>query len=420
MKRRTFIQATAGAALLSPSLSPSIAAAPMLLSERDAAFLDDLEQASFRFFWEAVEPSTGLVCDRAHASGDNRPNVASIAATGFGLTALCIAHKRGWRDKTAIEKRVRDALKFLRDVMPQERGFFYHFVDAKTGERVWKCELSSIDTAILLCGVLSCRGYFADAEIGGLATAIYERIEWDWLTDGLLIRHGWKPESGFLAHRWDTYCEHMMLYLLAIGAPQHAISEKAWHAWKRPWFKYDELLYINPTAPLFVHQFSHAWYDFRNRRDDYTNYFENSVKATQAHRAFCAKLNERFPYFGNDVWGITASDSMKGYKAWGGPPEHGDLDGTLVPCAAAGSLPFAPRECLACLQNLREKYPRAWKYYGFVDAFQPTLGWYDADVIGIDVGITLLMAENARSGFVWEIFMKNPEARHAMQKAGFR
>lgn len=199
-----------------------------------------------------------------------------------------------------------------------------------------------------------------------------------------------------MKYHWGRYSELMMLYLLAIGAPEKSIPAQAWHAWKRPWFEYEGLRYINENAPLFIHQYSHAWFDFRARRDEYANYFENSIIATKAHRLFCANLQNRFPHFEADVWGVTASDSQKGYKAWGGPPEHGELDGTLVPCAAGGSLPFLPEECVTCLRNLREKYPHSWQHYGFVDAFNPQSGWYDADVIGIDAGITLLMAESAQ------------------------
>jgi hypothetical protein len=213
----------------------------------------------------------------------------------------------------------------------------------------------------------------------------------------------------------------MMLYLLAIGSPTHSVPAETWHAWKRPVFEYEGLRYINPEAPLFIHQFSHAWFDFRGARDRYADYFENSVTATKAHRLFCLRLRERFPHFGEDLWGITASDSAKGYLAWGGPPEHGPLDGTLVPCAAAGSLPFLPRETIRVLQTMRERFgEKVRKRYGFVDAFNPHTHWVAPDVVGIDVGITLVMAENARTGFVWATFMKNPEARRAIEWAGFR
>jgi hypothetical protein len=391
-------------------------------SSADDRFLDELERACALFFWEAADPNTGLVKDRSKADGPDSREVASIAATGFGLTALCIAHKRSYFEREKIQARVLAALRFLWERLPHERGFYYHFVNMRTGERAWKCEVSSVDSAILLCGVLTCRQYFVEAEIRGLAKQIYERADWRWLrTEDNFVGHGWKPESGLLKARWDEYCELMMIYLLAIGSPTHPVPPETWHAWKRPMFEYEGLRYINPKAPLFIHQYSHAWFDFRNRRDRYADYFENSVTATKAHRLFCLNLRSRFPKFGDDLWGITASDSAKGYTVWGGPPEQGKLDGTLVPCAAAGSLPFLPTETMRALRTMRERFDeRVWKRYGFVDAFNLHTGWFNPDVIGIDVGITMLMAENARTGLVWETFMKNDEVRAAMQRAGFR
>ncbi|MBI5384807.1 MAG: hypothetical protein HZA90_08965 [Verrucomicrobia bacterium] len=401
--------------------SASAAPAGLPLTPADDRFLEDLERTTFRFFWECADPRTGLVKDRSRATEPDAREIASIAATGFGLTALCIADQRRWLEPGQARERARATLRFLRETLPHEHGFYFHFVNWRTGERAWKCELSSIDTALLLCGVLTCRQHFADADIRRSAGEIYDRVDWRWMMQGgPFLLHGWKPESGFLKARWDTYCEHSMLYLLALGANQHPIPAEAWHAWKRPPFEYAGFRYINPRAPLFIHQFSHAWFDFRDRRDCHTDYFENSVKATKAHRQFCLSLRDKFPHFSNDVWGITASDSAKGYVAWGGPPAQGPLDGTLVPCAAGGSLPFLPGECLRCLRTLQDRYgERAWKHFGFVDAFNPATGWFAPDVIGIDAGITLLMAENARTGFVWRTFMKNEEAQRAMAKAGF-
>jgi hypothetical protein len=225
----------------------------------------------------------------------------------------------------------------------------------------------------------------------------------------------------FLKSTWDAYCEHMLLYLLAIGAEQHTLPLASWRAWRRPWIEYGGLRFISVEAPLFIHQYSHAWFDFRHTRDSFTDYFENSVLATRAHRQFCLDLRKEFPNFSEELWGITASDSARGYVVWGGPPRHGPLDGTLVPCAPAGSLPFLPAECLHCLRTMRERFGgRGWSHYGFVDAFNPASGWYAPDVIGIDLGITLLMAENLRGGFVWRAFMSNPEARRGMELAGFQ
>ena len=345
------------------------------LSREDEAFLEELERASFLYFRECAHPRTGLVKDRDKATGQTeQATVASIAATGFGLSAWCIADRRGWITRSEALAYVTRTLRFLRDELPHEHGFHYHFIDWRSGERVWKCEVSSIDTALLLCGVLTCRAYFDDPEIKALATALYERADFDWMRNGkATLSHGWKPESGFLKSHWNSYCELMMLYLLALGSPTYPIDPLSWHAWARPRQTYNDLTYISdPGAPLFIHQYSHAWFDFENRHDAYGDYFVNSVKATQAHRAFCASLAPEFSHYSQELWGITASDSARGYVVWGGPPRFGRIDGTLVPCAPAGSLPFRPRECLDCLLAMKKQFGnQIWQRYGFVDAFNP-------------------------------------------------
>lgn len=387
----------------------------------DDQLLDEIERAAYDFFSNEASGATGQVKDRALVNGDDHRRVASIAATGFGLSALCIAESRGYGKPAAIRERVRQTLRFLERQLPHERGFFYHFIDMETGERAWNCELSSIDTSLLLCGVLSVRQHFNDAEIQDRATAIYERVDWPWmLNGGKTFSMGWKPGSGFLPSRWNHYCELMMIYLLALGSPTHPVSSETWQAWTRPTVKFQEFEYISGHDPLFTHQYSQAWFDFRHKRDGYADYFMNSVTATEAHKRFCVSLRDEFPDYSAHLWGITASDSKSGYQAWGGPPRIGRLDGSIVPCAAGGSLPFLQEDCMQVLRTIRECYPKAWGRYGFVDAFNPLTGWYDPDVIGIDVGITMLMAENARSGFVWNVFMKNKETQRAMEKVGFR
>ena len=213
----------------------------------------------------------------------------------------------------------------------------------------------------------------------------------------------------------------MMMYLLAIGSPTHPISPGSWNAWSRPRIQYAGFDFIGDNDPLFIHQFSHAWFDFRTKRDQYANYFENSVMATRAHLAFCLKQGK--PYSEN-YWGISASDTAHGYRAWGGPSSsgqgYGNIDGSVVPNATAGSLPFTPAACLRALRSLKDTYPRAWGRYGPCDAFHPDANWYDRDVLGIDLGISTLMAENLRTGFVWSTFGRNPEIPAAMHKAGFR
>jgi hypothetical protein len=423
--RRELLRTFAGAAVL--SVARKGFAWNLLLRHEDrdgtsdARLLDELQRASFDFFWNEADPKTGLVRDRANAGGGDTRRMGSIAATGFGLAAMCIAHRRKYMPGDEIVERVRRTLRFLAYESPHIHGFFYHYADLRNGARFAGSEISPIDTAILLCGVLTCREYFQDAEIQKVAALIYERVEWPWaLNGGNTLALSWTPELGFNPLRWDSFSECTMLYLLAIGSPTHPISPLCWRAVERPWLVYQQYRYISSPAPIFVHQFPHAWFDFRNRRDEFTNYFENSVAAVRAHRQFCLNLKPQFHSYSENLWGITASDSCNGYVAWGGPPLQGPVDGTVVPAAAAGSLPFLFRESVAVLRNLRQQYGnQIWKRYGFVDAFNPLTGWVDNDVVGIDVGISLLMAENARSQFVWNTFMQNSEAQVAMQKCGF-
>jgi hypothetical protein len=389
-----------------------------VLSPEDDQFLNDLEHASFQFFWDQGNPRTGMVKDRCNLRND-KGDAASIAATGFGLTALCIGDQRGFVSRTDALQRIFVTLRFLWKKLPNHRGFFYHFANPETGDRMFDSEVSSVDTAILLCGVLTVRQYFRHPGVVELANLIFNRVDWSWLSeDTSLLTHGWTPEIGFLPSRWDYYSELMMMYLLGMGSSAHPLKQDTWNAWKRLTFEYDGLRYIGSFAPLFVHQYSQAWFDFRGRRDKYADYFQNSVTATEVHRRFCLELGKQFPDYSDDLWGITASDSPDGYVVWGGPPAMGPIDGTVVPSAAGGSLPFLPSATLRVLKNMRNRYPASWSKYGFVNAFNPLKNWYNSDVIGIDTGITMLMAENLRTGFVWETFMKAPEAQRGMERAG--
>jgi len=254
-----------------------------------------------------------------------------------------------------------------------------------------------------------------------LADQIYRRVDWRWAQNRAApVTHGWKPEQGFLKNRWEGYNEALLLYILGLGSPNAPLPPESWRAWQRPQFTYDGYTYVHTVPPLFLHQYSHAWFDFRGVRDHHADYFENSVIATRAHRQFCLDLQKEFPGYSEDLWGITASDSVKGYVVWGGPPEIGPIDGTVVPSAAGGSLPFLPQATLRVLKNIRNRHgSEVWSRYGPVNAFNPLKKWYDTDVIAIDTGIILLMAENLRTGFVWNTFMKNPEAQSAMEKVGF-
>jgi hypothetical protein len=438
MSRRTLLQQAARAGFYLPMgsvVSRLLAQAPepkkapytplagqLPFSEEDDALLEDLVHRNFQFFWEQANPETGLIRDRCNVTKPDNNSVCSIASVGFGLTALCIGAKRGYVSRLEARGRALLTLRFLWRKLPHHRGFFYHWANINTGERLLDSEVSSIDTAILLCGVLTCKQFFENSEISELARLIFDRVEWTWLSeDTRLLSHGWTPESGFIPYRWDNYSEMMMIYLLGLGSATHPLPAETWDAWKRTIFEYDGIQYIGSFAPLFVYQYSQAWFDFRDKRDAYADYFKNSIIATQVHKRFCLDLTGQFPDYSEDLWGITASDSKKGYVVWGGPPATGPIDGTVVPCAAGGSLPFLPQDTIRVLRTIRNKYSdHAWCKYGFVDAFNPLINWYDTDVIGIDIGITILMAENARSGFVWDMFMKNPEAVHGMQRAGFK
>jgi hypothetical protein len=443
MNRRHFLQSATAATLAAttPAIWPL---SPFALTSADHTFLDDLTRRACLFFHEQASPSTGQVLDRCDTTApllnpDNqtgRYRMASIAATGFGLTALCIADQRGFQPPQQILNQVRTTLRFHANTLPHEHGFFYHFNDVTTGQRWRNSEVSSIDTALLLCGVLTARAHFHhDDEIVALATTIYNRVDWPWmlnapLNSGLAFDMGWKPATGFLSSRWSHYCELMMIYLLALGSPTHPVPPRTWNAFTRPRMIFAGFDYISANDPLFVHQYSHAWFDFRHKRDQYADYFANSILATRAHKAFCLGLGQ--PY-SNDYWGISASDTQHGYSAWGGPGSRlpnppppdiargfGGIDGSVVPNAAAGSLPFLPADCLHVLRALKSTYGEsAYGRYGFCDAFHPSANWFDPDILGIDQGISLLMAENLRSGFVWQTFNRNPEPAIALKKAGF-
>ena len=418
--RRSALQllAGAGAAMAIPARArqtkPGLAAA-------DDALLDDMERRAALYFWEQTDPATGQIMDRAYADNtsgklSSRNSLASIAATGFGLSTLCIADRRGYFAHEAIIERVRATLDFHVNKLPHDHGFFSHFNDVHSGKAANHSEISSIDTTWLLCGALTARAYFRDAKITDLATRLYERVEWPWMLNGGETFSMGVRDGAFINSRWDRYSELMMLYLLAMASPTHPVDPASWEKFTRPRIAFAGFDYISNPDPLFVHQFSHAWFDFRYKRDRHADYFANSIVATRAHKAFCLALKIGYT---EDYWGISASDSERGYVAWGGPPALGHIDGTVVPYAAAGSLPFLPADCLTVLRSLRKLGDRVYGRYGFRDAVHPAGNWYNPDVLGIDLGISALMAENLRTGFVWSTFMQNPEAMRAMNLAGF-
>jgi hypothetical protein len=431
MTRRSILALSAAAA------APALYTAPAISSDDDK-FLEDLSRRSFQYFWEYSDRDTGLTRDRAHADGspyaEDRRDIASIAATGFGLAGLCIAAERKWVKPEEAQTRVRNSLRFFADHAIHEHGWFYHWMHAKTGARTGvlatsekKAELSSIDSALLMGGILTARGYFQkDPEIQRAAAKIYDRMDFQWMLNGdpLALSHGWTPEDGFLKARWAKYSEFTIIYLLAIGSTTHPIPVESWYAWERPENVYGDYKFIG-VAPLFTHQYSQAFVDYRKRpesRGTHVDWFGNSVVATNCHRQFCIDLAKDFPgCYSENIWGITSSNSEKGYKAWGGPPRRATIDGTVVPCAPGGSLMLAPEICIPALRAMKENFgDKLYGRYGFTDAFHPVHEWYSSDVLGLDTGITLLSAENLRTGNIWKWFMRNPEIPRALNAAGMK
>jgi hypothetical protein len=393
------------------------------LSRSGDDFLADVSRRAFLYFWEQADARTGLALDRTRNSGEKTPGrsreVASLASTGFALTALGIGYRRAWHSPSEIQNRVRNTLRHLAYSQEHERGWFYHFVDTHSGDRVWKSELSTIDTALLLAGVLTAQQAFSDdAEIVRMAQEIYERVDFPWMLDPATncLRMGWRPETGFLRAVWRDYRENLILSFLAIASPSHPVPLSTWYAFRRDPVVFEQYRFVG-AGPLFTHQFSHAWLDLEGLRDGpplELDYFQNSVVATLAHRDFCLSLRSMFPDYSPDLWGITPSDSEIGYLGWGGFSRH-DIDGTVVPCASAGSLMFTPAISLAALGTMREQFgSHVYGRYGFSDAFNPLSGWVNPDVVGIDLGITLLSAENLRANTVWNWFNRQPNVRSAM------
>lgn len=417
------------------------------VSAEDDAFLDDLSHRSFQFFWDNVDPHTGITREHVYWDGKAFPiekrDVGSTGATGFALTALCIGAERGWVPRDQARARALNTLRYYADRAPQEHGWFYHWLNVVSGERTGanydtaalglpkdrkmsrpKSEISVSDSTWLYAGALTVAQYFPeDPEIARLAKKIYERVDYAWMRNGdrFLLAHGWMPESGFLEARYDKYCQLALMYLMGIGSPTHPFPPEAWYAWERNPNSYAGFDYIG-TSLLWTYQYPFAWADFRGRREKrepHTDWFQNAVIATRAHRAWCIDLKKQFAGYSESIWGITSSMSKTGYKAWGGPPKHGPIDGTVVPCAAAGSLMLTPDISIPALRAMKQRYgDRIWNRYGFADAFQPETNWVSPESLGLDVGITLLSTENLRTGNVWKWFMGNRDMQRAMELAG--
>lgn len=388
----------------------------------DEALLDLIQRQSFEYYIQESNLQNGLIKDKAHNFMPGQTQApASIAAVGFGLTAYAVGARRGWMDEGTARERTRRTLEFFLNQAPHHRGFFYHFLNMNTGERAMRSELSPIDTALFLAGALTASEYYEDPVIRDLAEQIYARVDWRWMMNGgKTLALAWSPEQGFSKYRWDSYCESMIMYLLAIGSPTHSIPASSWKAIRRPAGSYGGYRVIQ-MPPLFTHQYSHIWVDFRNQNDGFADYFQNSVNATLANRAFALEHASAFKSYGPDSWGLTASDGPGGYKAFGAPPGWSDHDGTVAPTACGGSIVFTPKESIACLRHFYENlYDKMWGNYGFSDAFNLDKNWFSQDAYGIDQGPILLMIENYRTEFVWKLMKNNSAIQTAMKLVGFK
>src|SRR5580704_7103994 len=426
LDRRNFLTGAAGAAVTLASARGF----GFIRRHNDDALLDDLSHRCFQYFWDASDPETGICRDLIHGdAADNERKGdeprGSTGVTGFCLTALCLGAERKWITRDEAKYRVRRTLRsYTNGKVLATNGWFYHFIDVHTGERWKDVEISTSDSIWLLAGALTCRQYFhEDHEIAELATQLYSRYDFLWMTngDGKLLSHGWKPE-GFIKFRYDRYCQLAAMYLLGIGSPAHPLPPEAWYAWERTPNSYANYNYVG-TSLLWTYQYPFAWFDFRGRRESrgtQVDWLENCRIATRAHREWCyTDLSKEFSGYTPTIWGITSSSSPTGYKAWGGPPVHSKIDGSVVPCAAGGSLMLTPDICIPALQAMKDKYgDKISGKYGLADAFNPETGWVSTDTLGLDVGMTLLSAENLRSGNVWNWFMANPEPQKAMKLAG--
>jgi hypothetical protein len=403
----------------------------------DDAFLDYVQQANFDYFWYAANPANGLVPDRS-ATG----SACSIAAVGFGLTAIGIGIDHGWISRTQGVARVLTTLNtFLSG--PQGpgtsgvigyKGWFYHFLDMNTALRAGS-ELSSIDTTLLLSGILYSKQYFNgtntdETSIRTMSDAIFNRVDWNWMAQGTdAVSMGWFPPGSFIAGNWVGYDEGMILYLLGLGIATNPLPASAWSYWTSgyTWATYYGESFV-PFPPLFGHEYSHCWIDFRHIADAYMNsqsstYFENSRRAALAQRAYCIANPANPPlgwvgYSGN-VWGLTACDGPTGYNAHGAPPALND-DGTIAPTAPGGAMAFTPEYSLPTLQYFYSQFRRnIWTAYGFRDAFNLSVQWYGSDELGIDQGPIVIMIENYRTQRPWRLFMQNEEVQRGLQRAGF-
>jgi hypothetical protein len=394
----------------------------------DRKLLEELQHRAVRFFWEKTDPITGLVNDRADNFGADNETVASIASTGYGLAALPIAVEHGWINRNEAADRARVTLRFLL-TMSNQHGWLVHFVDRRTGERVWGSEYSSIDTALLVAGALVCGQYFAGqtatGDIASLSDELYQRLDWQWIltndnTQPLkkVLSHGWWPESGFIPNNYADYSEAVLLYLLGLGAPMNPLPIAAWDAFERPLQNYAGIEWLK-AGPIFIHQMPYGYFNLCDQRDRLGfDYWAASTNAMKIHRQYCIDHAAQRQTYAHGFWGLNASDGPDGYVAYGvlGDPE----DGTVSPTGAISSITFTPDLAISAARALYEKDEGAlWGNYGFVNAFNIDRNWSSSVVIGIDLGMMLLAIENHQSGLIWNLTSSLSCTAPALAAAGF-
>jgi len=386
----------------------------LLLSLDDVGLLDAVAHETFDYFWYEANPENGLIKDRSTPD-----SASSIAAVGFGLAAIPIAVDRGWITvDQGYERALLTLTTFAEGGVQGEHGFFYHFVDMDTGERVWSSEVSSIDSALFIAGALTAGQYFKDTEVDALARQLYEAMDWQWMMSNTdMVSMGWKPDIGFLSATWDHFDESLLLYVLAIGSPTHPVPADAWDRWERPVNTREGYIYL-PAEPLFVYQYPLAFLDLEGMEDAYANYFNNTRMACERNRAFSADNADIFATYQNGVWGISASDGPRGYRAYGA--NGGNHDGTVAPYASIACLPFTPEAALDAMRAMLSTYgAKVWREYGFVSAINAAEDWYSVEHIGIDQGDILLMIANYQDGFVWNLFSQIEPVQQALDAMGF-
>jgi len=387
----------------------------------DQLFLNDLEDREVMYYWDETNSSTGLVPDNANANGGSPSADSSIAAVGFGLTALTIGDARGWLSHANAYQRALTTLDFLYNSGANVNGFFYHFLNETTGARYGTSEVSSVDTAELMAGVLDVGQYWAGTPLQTVALQLYDRVDWPWMQQSSGVFYGaWTPESGFSGGYGD-FSEAVVLYLLGLGSSTYPISQASWNSWSRtPTETYAGYTFVAADdRALFTEQYPQAWFNLQGLTDSHgLNYYQNSQTATLAQRQFMINLSSTYSDYGPNMWGLTPSEGVSGYTVWGGPPAYGPINGTVVPTAPGGSLEFEPRLSINALENMKQTYgSTVYQKYGLVDAFNPLTGWTSSLVLGIDIGMTLISAENSRSNLVWNTFSQSSAAQQAIAKA---